>query len=84
LVESGMRRCNSGQECGKWSDRRGRGFEVVALGDKVKDADGKEKRSTMSYGGHVTRGKACGNRRGSKYGKQQRVNVEFNGVELEA
>lgn len=56
----------------------------MTLGDKVKDADLKEKRSTMSYGGHVTRGEACGNRRGSKYGKQQRVNVEFNGVELEA
>lgn len=73
-----------GQECGNWSGRRGRGFEVVTLGDKVKDTDGKEKRSAVSYGEHVTRGKACGNRRGSKYGKQQRVNVEGNGVELEA
>lgn len=76
-----------GQECGNGCGRRGgRGFSVVPLRDKVKDTstDGKEKRSAVSYGGHVTRGKACGNRRGSKYGQQQRVNVEFNGVELEA
>jgi hypothetical protein len=61
---------------------------MVSLLSEVKDTGGVEKKRAVSYGGHVTRGKACGNRRGSEYGngngKQQRVNVEFNGVKLEA
>lgn len=65
-----MRRRNSGRNVGiEQAVGRGRGFEVVTLGVEVKDTDGKEKRRALSYGGHVTRGKACGNRRGSEYGK---------------
>jgi hypothetical protein len=54
----------------------------VSLVSEVKDTGGVERKRTVRTDGHVTRGKACGNRRGSEYGsgtgngKQQRVNVE--------
>lgn len=40
---------------------------MVIVGSK--DTKGKEKKSALSYGGHVTRGKVCEKRRGSEYGK---------------